>query len=180
MLSLTAWWRRRQSEKRCAHALYQACCAHARREDFYRAAIVPDDVQGRFEMLVVHLWLVMRHLRRVGDLSLSERLAAVFFSDMDAAMRESGVGDMAVPRRVKTVAQAFYGRLKTYDQAIARTDLEIALSRNLSGNIKSEGVSGAISALTAYLLASDALMAQSSPSQIRAASAIFAKYSFNL
>ncbi len=171
MLSLIDWWRARQDEKRSAVALYETCRVHARQEAFYQAG-VSDDVQGRFELLALYLWLVMRHLRRLGELSLLRRLAGVFVSEMDAVMRESGVGDMAVPRRIKVMAQAFYGRLKAYDDALAQGSLDAALRRNIGASASPE----AIAALTAYFLASDRLIARASASQLRAATELFAKY----
>ena len=172
MALLVSWWRARREEKQSARALYEICRACARQEAFYQAG-VSDDVQGRFEMLAVHLWLVLHHLRRLGEASLSKRLTAVFFSEMDAAMRESGVGDMSVPRRIKITAQALYGRLKAYDAALAQQTLEIALRQNIRvGRGRS---ADALAALSAYLLASHELMAQLSAAQFRHPNGLFAK-----
>ena len=170
MTSLVSWWRARREEKQSAHALYETCRACARQEVFYQAGI-SDDVQTRFEMLAVHIWLVLHHLRRLGEVSLSKRLTAVFFSEMDAAMRESGVGDMSVPRRIKITAQALYGRLKAYDAALAQQTLETTLRHNIGVGRSAD----ALAALSAYLLASHELMAQLSAAQFRRPNGLFAK-----
>ena len=174
MALLVSWWRARREEKQSARALYEICRACARQEAFYQAG-VSDDVQGRFEMLAVHLWLVLHHLRRLGEASLSKRLTAVFFSEMDAAMRESGVGDMSVPRRIKITAQALYGRLKAYDAALAQQTLETALRQNIGVGVGRSRSADALAALSAYLLASHELMAQLSAAQFRHPNGLFAK-----
>jgi cytochrome b pre-mRNA-processing protein 3 len=90
----------------------------AREPLFYRDLAVPDTVNGRFDLLVLHLWMVLRRLRAVAaGAELSQALFDRFCDDMDANLREMGVGDITVPKRMQAFGEAFYGRMAAYDQA---------------------------------------------------------------
>ena len=107
----------------------------ARAPAFYAHCGVADTVDGRFDMIALHVFLILRRLRRAGDAG-SETAQALFdamFEDMDRGLREMGAGDLGVGRRVKAMAKAFYGRVKAYDEGLAGGDrvLEEALVRNL-------------------------------------------------
>ena len=127
---------RRRARNDSAHALYVALVDQARDPAFYGTSGVPDTLDGRFDMIVLHAFLVMRRLKAAGPAgaSLAQALFDVMFSDMDQNLRELGVGDLAVGRRVKTMARGFYGRVKAYDEGLAQADdaaLIAALDRNL-------------------------------------------------
>ena len=78
---------------------------------FYRDLGVPDTVNGRFDLLVLHLWMVLRRLKPIeGGAGLSQALFDRFCDDMDANLREMGVGDLTVPKRMQAFGEAFYGR----------------------------------------------------------------------
>jgi cytochrome b pre-mRNA-processing protein 3 len=80
---------------------------------------VPDTVNGRFDLLLLHLWLLLRRLRTVqGATELSQALFDRFCEDMDDNLREMGVGDQTVPKRMRAFGEAFYGRVQAYDLAI--------------------------------------------------------------
>jgi len=101
-------------------AIYGMIVAQAREPLFYREFGVPDTVDGRFDMVLLHLWLVLRRLRTVeGGAGLSQALFDHFCSDMDANLREMGVGDLTVPKRMQKFGEAFYGRAAAYDAALA-------------------------------------------------------------
>jgi len=101
-------------------AIYGMIVAQAREPLFYREFGVPDTVDGRFDMVLLHLWLVLRRLRAVaGGAGLSQALFDHFCSDMDANLREMGVGDLTVPKRMQKFGEAFYGRAAAYDAALA-------------------------------------------------------------
>ncbi len=123
-------FRRRPPPDR-AREIYGNIVRQARDETFYRDLGVPDTVDGRFEMLALHVFLVLRRLK--GDERTGQRLFNVMFDDMDANLREMGAGDMGVGKRVKAMVEAFYGRLAAYDAALGGTDeaLSVALARNL-------------------------------------------------
>ncbi len=127
---------RRRSQARIVGALYGAVVAQARRPAFYKALGVPDTVEGRFDMLVLHLVLLLRRLGQETELrrSLGQDLFDAFCRDLDANLREMGVGDLAVPKRMQRFAEAFYGRQEAYAAAIASPEpeaIENALARNI-------------------------------------------------
>ena len=115
-------------------AIYGMIVAQAREPLFYQAMGVPDTVNGRFDMVLLHLWMVLRRLRRVeGGADLSQALFNHFCGDMDANLRELGVGDLTVPKRMQKFGEAFYGRAAAYDLALDAGDepLAQALCRNI-------------------------------------------------
>lgn len=145
---------RRHDRTDAAHALYVALVAQAREPGFYSAWAVPDSLEGRFDMIVLHAFLVMRRLRAAGPAgaALAQVLFDIMFSDMDQNLRELGVGDLAVGRRVKAMARGFYGRVKAYDDGLAQPDdaaLAAALGRNLYAS--AEAAPGQIAAMAGYL-----------------------------
>jgi len=115
-------------------AMYGMIVTQAREPLFYRDLGVPDRVNGRFDVLVLHLWMVLRRLKSVeGGQALSQGLFDRFCEDMDANLREMGVGDLTVPKRMQAFGEAFYGRSAAYDLAVGegREELAQALSRNI-------------------------------------------------
>lgn len=138
--------------------LYTAVVAASRREAFYRDFAVPDTAQGRFEMVVLHAWLLFRQTRRDGELeALAQDVVDVMFTELDSALREMGIGDMAVPRRMKKLASAIYGRFAAYDEALKR-DSDEAMRQTLLRNIVLGDGPRAGAALAAYLRAADVVL----------------------
>jgi cytochrome b pre-mRNA-processing protein 3 len=100
-------------------AIYGMIVTQAREPIFYRELGVPDTVNGRFDLLLLHLWLLLRRLRSArGGEELSQALFDRFCEDMDDNLREMGVGDQTVPRRMRAFGEAFYGRVQAYDRAV--------------------------------------------------------------
>jgi cytochrome b pre-mRNA-processing protein 3 len=123
-------------------ALYGMIVAQARSPAFYVGYGVPDTVAGRLDMIVLHLVLLVRQLSKdhgnvPGAVSpLGQQLFDRFCRDIDDNFREMGVGDLAVPKEMQRVAEAFYGRAKVYESALAdpsATPLEAAVTRNVFG-----------------------------------------------
>jgi cytochrome b pre-mRNA-processing protein 3 len=115
-------------------AIYGMVVAQAREPAFYAGLNVPDTVEGRFDMLLLHLWMVLRHLRTTkGGEDLSQALFDRFCEDMDGNLREMGVGDLTVPKRMQAFGEAFYGRTAAYDLALAGGEDELAqaIGRNV-------------------------------------------------
>ncbi|HUY68819.1 MAG TPA: ubiquinol-cytochrome C chaperone family protein [Alphaproteobacteria bacterium] len=115
-------------------ALYQACVAQARQAKFYRAFGVPDTLDGRYDLLVLHAYLVMRRLG--GDAERKQQLFDLMFTDVDRNLREMGVGDMGIGKRMKRMISAFYGRGQAYERALADggdAGLQDVLARNIYG-----------------------------------------------
>src|SRR5438105_12562141 len=105
-------------------ALYGAIVAQARHPAFYVHYGVPDTMEGRFDMIVLHAALFFRRLRGESnaDRALGQSVFDLFCRDMDHSLREIGVGDLAVPKHMLRLAEAFYGRAAAYDLAIASDD----------------------------------------------------------
>ncbi len=117
-----------------------ALCGHAveaaRRQDFYVKHGVPDTVDGRFDLIVMHLFLLIHSMQRFNtpaSVSLQQGLFDVLFADMDRNLREMGVGDLGVPRRIRAMMQAFNGRCHAYAQGIENggADLIDAICKNI-------------------------------------------------
>jgi cytochrome b pre-mRNA-processing protein 3 len=127
---------RRNSQARTIHALYGAIVAQARSVAFYADYRVPDTVEGRFDLIVLHLVLLLNRLGRSAEAwrGLGQELFDAFCGDLDANLREMGVGDLAVPKRMQAFAEAFYGRQAAYLAALEAADqrvFEKALARNI-------------------------------------------------
>jgi cytochrome b pre-mRNA-processing protein 3 len=119
-----------------ADGLYAAVAEASRNPALYRELGVPDTIDGRFDCLTVHAFLVVRRLRELPSPAdeLAQDLVNAIFRQFDAALRELGVGDLTVPKRMKDMAAAFAGRTKAYDEAFADDDaLLAALRRNVYG-----------------------------------------------
>jgi cytochrome b pre-mRNA-processing protein 3 len=114
--------------------IYGMIVTRAREPLFYRDLGVPDTVNGRFDLLLMHLWLVLRRLKSVGSgTALSQALFDHFCADMDDNLREMGVGDQAVPKRMRAFGEAFYGRTAAYDMAL--TEGSEAFAQALCKNV---------------------------------------------
>jgi cytochrome b pre-mRNA-processing protein 3 len=124
----------RISSRGTIEAIYGMIVAQAREPLFYQALGVPDTVNGRFDMVLLHLWIVLRQLKSSGNAEeLSQALFDHFCSDMDANLREMGVGDLTVPKRMQAFGEAFYGRSAAYDLAFTKGEqpLAEALNKNI-------------------------------------------------
>jgi len=118
-------------------ALYEQIVAAARQTRFYAEWEVPDSPLGRFEMLSLHMFLFLHRARgRAGALeAVAQECVEAFFTDIDHSLRELGIGDMGVPKRMKKLARMFYGRAQAYGEALDagdRTALAAALARNVA------------------------------------------------
>lgn len=123
------------SLQRNADALYIQAVEQARQVVFYEDLGVPDTVDGRFDMIALHVFLILRRLKQDNERSqaTAQALFDTMFTDMDRGLRELGAGDLGVGRRVKVMATAFYGRVAAYDQGLVFDDdsLSEAILRNI-------------------------------------------------
>ncbi len=139
-----------------AALIYGALVSQARDPWFYLDLGVPDSVEGRFEMIALHGFLVLHRLKTLqrdgGALAepLGQAVFDLMFADMDRNLREMGTGDLGVAKRVKALAKEFYGRIKAYEDGLAGCDdlLAKALDRNVFAGAAAPG---APSALALYL-----------------------------
>jgi cytochrome b pre-mRNA-processing protein 3 len=131
-----ARWLGRRPDERDVAGLYLLLVERSRAPVFFTRCGVPDTVDGRFDMIVLHAFLLFHRLKGEGAeaAALSQALFDHLMGDMDVNLRELGVSDMGVGRKIKRMAKAFYGRVGAYDRALAAGDdaaLEEALGRNL-------------------------------------------------
>jgi cytochrome b pre-mRNA-processing protein 3 len=169
---------RRGHHDRNIHALYGAIVAQARSAAFYRDYGVSDTVEGRFELIVLHLVLVLRCLGgeqpgRVAGGPAGQELFDVFCRDLDHNLREMGTGDLAVPRKMRRFGEAFYGRQSAYCAALDTADdrkLEKALARNIFGAVD---IDDRAARLTRYVRAAAVGLGAAEPDALMAAKIVF-------
>ncbi|CAO3422712.1 ubiquinol-cytochrome C chaperone family protein [Azospirillum doebereinerae] len=138
--------------------LFTAIVERGRAPVFYRDLGVPDTLDGRFEMVALHAFLVMRRLKGQGAEagSLSRRLYETMIDNFEKSLMEMGVGDTGIGRRVKTMARGMAGRIRAYDEALADPEgsrLEVALDNNVYGTVVAGVDPAALAALAAYVRA---------------------------
>lgn len=121
----------------CGKSASRACSAvlnHVRRAEFYTDLKVPDTFEGRFELLTLHLFMLME---AVQDKDFSQALFDEMFRHIDQSLRERGIGDMGVPKRMRRMMRGFNGRVHAYKQGLSDQErLEQALARNLYGGVE--------------------------------------------
>jgi cytochrome b pre-mRNA-processing protein 3 len=122
--------------QRKAREIYGAIVTQARHPDFYGRLGVPDTPVGRYEMVVVHLFLVLERLRAdpLAADELARALIETFVADMDDSVREMGTGDVGVGKKVRRAAAGFYERSRDYRAGLAapdRQELAGALARHM-------------------------------------------------
>lgn len=168
---------RRNRQPATIPALYGMIVAQARLPAFYRDFAIPDTVNGRFDLIVLHLALVIRRLSQGGAKSAetAQQLFDHFCCDMDGNLREMGVADLKVPQEMRRIGEAFYGRAAVYDAALARSDdntLAQALRSNILGD--TAGAGAASGRLAAYVRAVDRALAVQRTERLAAGLADFA------
>ncbi|PHQ70321.1 MAG: hypothetical protein COB93_05760 [Sneathiella sp.] len=150
---------KRDPKGQIAGDIYAAIVSQSRKPAFYQLAAVPDTVDGRFEMISLHAFLVMRQLKGEDKQSqkLSQMIFDLMFADMDQSLREMGVGDLGIGKRIKLMAKAFYGRIVAYEAALdgEAESLEAALERNHYGTVENVSLK-AVAKLADYVRAADA------------------------
>ncbi|MCI9879541.1 ubiquinol-cytochrome C chaperone family protein [Methylobacterium goesingense] len=155
-------WGRSSPREQVIETLHGRINEAARHPDLYLRLGVPDTLEGRFECLILHVILVLRRLNRLPEpaADVAQDLVNSVFLQLDSSLRESGIGDFGVPKRMKKLGSAFYGRAEGYDAALDAGDvaaLQAALARNVLGLDAPE----AAAELARYVRASDAALARS-------------------
>lgn len=133
---MLTWLRQRRSAERIARALYGSSVTAARVPALYKELGVPDTLAGRFEMVVLNTFLLMHRLTGEGEpgRALAQALAEAMTEQLDDDMRQLGVSDITVPKKIKKAASAAYGRFEAYAAALEANDpaaLAAALIRNV-------------------------------------------------
>jgi cytochrome b pre-mRNA-processing protein 3 len=146
-------FRRRAQARQTVAGLYAAATTQARLPVFYADLGVPDTVDGRFDLLVLHVWMVLHRLDAEPDSGpVKQDLFDTMFGHLDLTLREMGAQDLGVGRRIKRMADGFHGRCSAFREAwlggdIAR--LREALARNVFG--KATPTSEAVASLALYV-----------------------------
>ena len=160
---ILARWFGRGPADALARAVYDRIVAQARQPAFYAGLGVPDTPEGRFEMLALHLFLVLHRLKRDrGDAAvaaLAQRLADRMVADMDANLREMGAGDLGVGRRVKRMAGALYGRIAAYEAGLDVGEAALAQTLRQTVFATAAPADAQVAALIRYLLVARDLLA---------------------
>ncbi len=131
------YFKNKKYRKAKAQELYAQCVAEARQAVFYAEYGVPDTIDGRFEMIALHNFIVIYRLSNAGEKRLSQALFDKFFTNMEQSLREIGIGDMGVPKHMKRMMQGFNGRCQSYKAAMNDKPLLIeALKRNVYGTLE--------------------------------------------
>lgn len=135
MIFANLFRRREDPNEGIAFSLYQAIVAKSRDPLFYTRLAVPDTVNGRFDLLVIHAMLVLRRMRGAGSGAdaVGKAMLELLFKDMDQSLREMGVGDMGISRHIKRMAKALFGRATAYEAGLDgdAAALSSALTENL-------------------------------------------------
>ncbi len=128
--------------KDAAYLLFTKIVAQARKSIFYSDWCVADTLDGRFDLIILHIALVVRRLEDFGENKqtalLIRYLQEVLFDNMDMSLRELGVGDMSVGKKVKIMAEAYFGRATAYADALRSDDITANLGPVLLRNIYRE------------------------------------------
>jgi cytochrome b pre-mRNA-processing protein 3 len=126
-------FRRKDVAREAADRLHAAIAARARDPIFHTEFAVPDTIDGRFDLLALHAFLVMEALKGHGEAgsAVSTHLATGVFAGFEDALRDLGVGDFGLSRRIKAMAGAFYGRLEAYGVAEDEPAMAEAILRNV-------------------------------------------------
>jgi len=143
--------KKRQQTKCYAESLYSLAVINTRNKNFYKQGSVPDTFDGRYDLLLIHLFIILR-LLQIGNLSprdtqkIKQALFDRLFEDMEQSLREKGVGDVGISKHIKRMMLAFNGRMHAYQDAVLLNDLseqsvdlhalESVLQRNLYGTLE--------------------------------------------
>ncbi len=145
--------RRSDRHEKAGFLLYGAAVTAARDPFLYRALGIPDTLDGRFDAISLYVFLLIHRLRQLPDAGpgLAQAVFDAMFGDMDINLREMGVGDLSVGRRVRAMWEAFHGRSSAYAAAVDADDiagLELALARNVwRGAMPPPGAAAALARL---------------------------------
>lgn len=194
---MLGWFKRRASLKSTAMQLYGSSVAQARKETFYRDWGVPDTIEGRFEVIALHLSLltIRLQLETAGDGTAQKAMEAAaarsrpdppsqqlaravleaFVTDLDDNMREEGIADLKVPPKVKKAAAGLYDRFNDYGVGLAAADgsLEAAIERHFSSAAENKGSAPTVNgvdtaALAAYMREAMELLTEQAAEELQA------------
>lgn len=143
-------------------ALYAAAVAQARTPELYAALGAPDTPEGRFEVYGLHVYLLLARLKDQGPQAAetSQAVFDTFTSALDHSLRELAVGDLSVGKRMRKLAEAFYGRIKGYEAALASLPDTAALEGLLARTLYAGADDAPAADMAAYVLARRTALAE--------------------
>ncbi len=134
-----------------AEALYWEIVTLSRDAKLYQKFAIPDTLDGRFDCLMLHLFLVIKRLNALSEYNIAHNLLNFFIKDMDRSLRETGVGDPSISRKMRKIGEAYMGRMNAYTEALDNFDtLYHALHKNIYRN--ADIASTYVTLLTEYVL----------------------------
>ena len=144
--------------------MYDAAAAQARRPVFYTELGAPDTLEGRFELYTLHVVLLLSRLQNAGPAAAEVRQAVfdAYVRGLDDALREIGVADTSVGKKMKKLAGAFYGRLRAYETAFAALPEQGELKALIGRTLFDQAEDSRVDALASYVLAARAALADQS------------------
>lgn len=173
------WLKRRNEARRKARQIYGVVVTQARQPGFYVALGVPDTPTGRYEMVAVHMALLLDRLEQEPDGAAETRrlLVETFVTDVDDAMRELGIGDLSVPKRVKRAAGGLHERVGLFRQPLAEGAVAPLAAVLAETALAASGASTLDRSrqLAEYMIASRATLAKQPLAELVAGRAIFAR-----
>ena len=169
-------FRKKKQNQAIVERQYATLTSAARVPFFYSDLGVPDTVMGRYEMLSVVMILFFRRTARsqTSGQELAQEIVDAFFQDLDHSIRELGIGDQGVPKRMKKLAGMFYGRLETYARALDTGDAE-QLAASLGRNIHPDPAPPVdMTGLAMWMIAAERQLAEISEDDISRGGAVIA------
>ena len=154
------WFKQRKVRKDAAVRLYDMAVIQARAPAFYKDLGVADTIDGRFDLLVLHIYLIMDRLYVLGPEGRAQAQALFdrMFRSVDLTLREMGIGDLGIPKHMKKMMKAFNGRAHSYHEALAAKNsdaLQLAITRNVY-RVGGESIPAGVFDLTDYALETSA------------------------
>lgn len=168
---------RNRRNEAIAYSLYGAIVAQARQPTLYTEFGVSDTLDGRYDMIVLHGFLLFHRLKTETEQNraIGQAVFDIFLKDMDGTLREMGVGDLTVPKKLKKMAEVFFGRVRAYDEALTAGD-HAALVAAIERNVFPDGApEGAAEQLALYAESSVASLAAQSLDEILSAELAYSK-----
>ncbi len=155
-MMLMQWLKDRQARKAAAERLYQAALVQSREPVFYEDYGVADTMDGRFDLLCLHVFLLIDRLERFGakGRKMGQAVFDRMFVNVDLTLREIGIGDLGVPKHMNKMMKAFNGRVHAYHEALAAGEpaaLQLAVSRNVF-RASGEAIPAGVDAMVDYIL----------------------------
>jgi len=151
--------RQSAARKQRAVRLHAAIVARAREPAFFKDLDVPDTLDGRLDLLLLHAWLALDRLKGIPH--LAQPLTDILFLGFDEGLRELGAGDVGMGRRMKKIGDAYFGRMQAYEGATDEEMLASAIERNIYRGQNDRKAQAII--LARYALTAKAALAQSDP-----------------